>query len=193
MVIKSILMDEVAIKRAVTRIAHEICERNQGVEGLCLIGIKRRGDPLAKRLANCIEEIEGHRPPVTAITISNYRDDGRYSQEDLISIDEEIPFSIEDCTIILVDDVLYTGRSCRAAIEALFDLGRPASVQLACLIDRGHRELPIRPDFIGKNVPTSHQERIVCELKEIDGEDRVLIATLDSNVKETSTCEGEGK
>ncbi|MGI6317161.1 MAG: bifunctional pyr operon transcriptional regulator/uracil phosphoribosyltransferase PyrR [Firmicutes bacterium] len=171
-----LIMDANGIRRALTRIAHEIVERNKGTENLVIVGIKSRGEPLAHRLADGIKEIEGLRPPVGMLDITPYRDDIRNG--DLQGAREgaaSLPPVITGKTIVLVDDVLYTGRSVRAAMEALMDRGRPQLIQLAVLIDRGHRELPIRPDFVGKNVPTSRSEKIAVCLAEIDAKDEVLI------------------
>ena len=167
--LKSVLMDEMAVIRAIKRISHEILEKNHGCENLCLVGICRRGVPLAQRIAKNIFAIEGVQVPVGELDTNAYRDDiDRY---DHLQKDDKthIPFSVKGKTIVLVDDVLYTGRTVRAAIDALISLGRPARVQLAVLIDRGHRELPIRGDYIGKNVPTSHSERIRVKSAELDG------------------------
>lgn len=173
---KANLMDEDAIKRALTRIAHEIPERNKGVDKLALIGIQRRGVPMAERIADMIEAFEGTRPDTGILDITFYRDDlsllGAHPQFKGSSL----PFNINGKTIVLVDDVLYTGRTVRAAIDAVFDLGRPDCVQLAVLIDRGHRELPVRPDYVGRNVPTSKRELVHVALKEVDGLDQVYLA-----------------
>lgn len=173
--IKAVIMDEAAINRALKRIAHEIIEHNRGTESLALVGIKRRGVPLAKTIAENIFEIEGAKIPVGILDITFYRDD-------LSNIDAmprlnatEIPFQVANNKIILVDDVLYTGRTVRAAIDALFSLGRPAAIQLAILIDRGHRELPIRADYVGKNIPTSQNELIAVNLPEFDQKTSVEI------------------
>ncbi|MBC7074817.1 MAG: bifunctional pyr operon transcriptional regulator/uracil phosphoribosyltransferase PyrR [Syntrophomonadaceae bacterium] len=172
---KNVIMDEVAIKRALTRIAHEIIEKNKGVEDVAIVGIRRRGGPLAQRLANRIEEIEGVKIPVGVLDITLYRDDlttlGLQPQVHRT----EVYFDINDLNIVLVDDVLYTGRTVRSAMDALMDLGRPRCIQLAVLVDRGHRELPIKADFVGKNVPTSKREIISVLVKEIDGEEKVVI------------------
>lgn len=172
---KKLLMDDMAIKRALTRIAHEIIERNKGVENLALVGIRRRGGPLAKRLAERIQEIEGVKVPVGILDITLYRDD-------LTSMDcspqvhrTEVYFDISDKIIVLVDDVVFTGRTIRAAMDALMDLGRPRCIQLAALIDRGHRELPIKADYVGKNVPTSLSEIISVLLEEFDEQEAVVI------------------
>ena len=169
----AVIMDEQAIGRALKRIAHEILEKNKGLDDVALIGIVRRGAPLAARLAELITRFEGSRPPVGTVDITFYRDDLSLLAEEPVVHGSEVPFDVTGKKIILVDDVLYTGRTCRAAIDAIFDLGRPAEVQLAILIDRGHRELPFRPDYIGKNVPTARSEQVQVELLEIDGNDHV--------------------
>ncbi|MDX1935449.1 MAG: bifunctional pyr operon transcriptional regulator/uracil phosphoribosyltransferase PyrR [Capsulimonadales bacterium] len=168
------VMDAGEVRRALTRIAHEIVERNKGVERVALIGILRRGEPLAARLAGIINNIGEGDVPFGGLDIALYRDD--YTLRHAPARASRVPFDITDKTVVLVDDVLYTGRSVRAAITALLDLGRPASVQLAVLVDRGHRELPIRADFVGKNLPTSRAERVNVRLTELDGEDGVFIA-----------------
>ncbi len=155
---KAVIMDEKAMIRATTRIAHEIIERNKGVEDLVLVGIKTRGIPFAKRLAKKIYEIEGKEVPVLTLDITLYRDDLTEIDVNPVVGATEFEIDITDKIVVLVDDVLYTGRTVRAALDALVDKGRPKKVQLAVLIDRGHRELPIRPDFVGKNVPTSKLE-----------------------------------
>lgn len=172
---KKVIMDEIAIKRAVTRIAHEIIEKNKGVENVALIGIRRRGGPLAARLAERIEEIEGIRVPVGILDITLYRDDLTTLASQPQVHRTEVFFDINDKNIVLVDDVMYTGRTIRAAMDALIDLGRPRSIQLAVLVDRGHRELPVKADFIGKNVPTSRNEVISVLVKEIDDREEVII------------------
>ncbi|MBT2581871.1 bifunctional pyr operon transcriptional regulator/uracil phosphoribosyltransferase PyrR [Planococcus sp. ISL-109] len=174
---KADILDDKAIGRAITRIAHEIIERNKGIDECILVGIKTRGAFIAKRLAEKIEQIEG-KPILTGeLDITLYRDDlsqKNPSQEPLVQ-QVDIAHSIKDMKVILVDDVLYTGRTVRAAMDAVMDLGRPAQIQLAVLIDRGHRELPIRSDYVGKNIPTSSEERIVVEMAESDNTDRVTI------------------
>ncbi|SHH06621.1 pyrimidine operon attenuation protein / uracil phosphoribosyltransferase [Thermosyntropha lipolytica DSM 11003] len=172
---KARIMDEAAMKRALTRIAHEIIERNKGVENVALVGIRRRGGPLAERLARKIEEIEGVKVPVGVLDITLYRDDLTTLSAYPLVHRTEIDFDINDRIIVLVDDVLYTGRTVRAALDALIDLGRPQCIQLAVLIDRGHRELPIKADFVGKNTPTSKLEIVNVLVKEYDGEDGVII------------------
>jgi pyrimidine operon attenuation protein/uracil phosphoribosyltransferase len=176
MIEKAKIMDEQAINRAITRIAHEIIEKNKGVEDLALIGIQRRGVPLAKRIEEKIKEVEGVDIPVGILDITLYRDDLSLLSEHPIIKGTEIDFIIYDKRLILVDDVLYTGRTVRAAIDALMDLGRPLMIQLAILVDRGHRELPIRADYIGKNVPTSKTEIVHVKLDEIDEANEVVIA-----------------
>ncbi|MEL7646995.1 MAG: bifunctional pyr operon transcriptional regulator/uracil phosphoribosyltransferase PyrR [Sedimentibacter sp.] len=171
---KALIMDEKAIERAVFRIAHEIIEKNKGVENVVLVGIKTRGWPLSLRFSKKIEEIEGSLVPVFPLDITYYRDD--YEKDDMAPMSvKSFDFDIRDKTVILVDDVLYTGRTVRAALDAIVDRGRPKNVELAVLIDRGHRELPIRADFIGKNVPTSRSERISVLLEETDGTNQVVI------------------
>ncbi len=172
---KNVIMDEMGMKRALTRIAHEIIERNKGVEKVAVVGIRRRGGPLAQRLAARIEEIEGVKVPVGILDITLYRDDLTTLASQPLVHRTEVNFDINDLTIVLVDDVLYTGRTVRAAMDALIDLGRPNAIQLAVLVDRGHRELPIKADFIGKNVPTSRQEIISVQVKEMDNKDGVVI------------------
>jgi len=172
---KKVIMDDIAIKRALTRIAHEIIEKNKGVENVALIGIRRRGGPLAHRLAERIEEIEGVKVPVGILDITLYRDDLTTLSSHPQVHRTEVFFNINNMNIVLVDDVMYTGRTVRAAMDALIDLGRPRSIQLAVLVDRGHRELPIRADFIGKNVPTSQSEVISVMVQEIDGREEVVI------------------
>jgi pyrimidine operon attenuation protein/uracil phosphoribosyltransferase len=172
---KARIMDKEAIQRALKRIAHEIVERNKGVDNIVLIGIRRRGVPLAKRLQKFLAEIEGKEVPVGSLDITLYRDDLNLRLDQPKVGKTEINFSIEGKDVILVDDVLYTGRTVRSALDALMDIGRPRTVQLSVLIDRGHRELPIRADYVGKNVPTSRKEQIEVRLEEIDGVDEVVI------------------
>jgi pyrimidine operon attenuation protein / uracil phosphoribosyltransferase len=171
---KAQILDETALDRALTRIAHEILERNAGAKDLAFVGVRTRGVTLAQRLAQRIARIDGTQPPVGALDISLYRDDLGLRSAPVVR-GTEIPFSIKDKTVVLVDDVLFTGRTVRAALDAIVDLGRPRMVQLAVLIDRGHRELPIRPDYVGKNLPTSRRESVAVRLREHDGEDRVVI------------------
>ncbi len=172
---KARIMDQQGIGRALTRIAHEIIERNKGTDNLVIIGIRRRGVPLASRLAERIKEIEGSSVPVGVLDITLYRDDLSTLSQQPVVHQTEVKFSVQDKKVVLVDDVLYTGRTIRAALDAIIDLGRPSVIQLAALVDRGHRELPIRADYVGKNVPTSRKEVIAVQLEEIDGEDGVLI------------------
>ena len=172
---KKVIMDEIAIRRAITRIAHEIIEKNKGVTRVALIGIRRRGGPLAVRLAAEIEAIEGVKVPVGILDITLYRDDLTTLSSQPQVHRTEVFFDINDMHIILVDDVMYTGRTVRAAMDALIDLGRPRSIQLAVLVDRGHRELPIRADYIGKNIPTARSEVISVLVKEIDNKEEVVI------------------
>jgi len=172
---KHVIMDEIAMKRALTRIAHEIIEKNKGVENVAVVGIRRRGGPLAQRLATRIEEIEGIKIPVGILDITLYRDDLTTLASQPQIHRTEVYFDINGLNIVLVDDVLYTGRTVRAAMDALIDLGRPKSIQLAVLVDRGHRELPIKADFVGKNAPTSRQEIISVYVSELDGKDEVII------------------
>ncbi len=166
---KARIMDEQAIGRAVTRISHEILERNEGADGVALLGIQRRGADLACRIADKIEKIEGHRALCGVLDITHYRDDISRESDAPIMKPANIGFSLDGKIVVIVDDVIYTGRTVRAAIDAVFDIGRPSAVQLAVLVDRGLRELPIRPDFVGKNVPTSHSEHIKVTLRERDG------------------------
>lgn len=168
------IMDADDIRRALTRIAHEIIERNRGAQNLALVGILTRGVPLARRLSQLIESIEGIKIPVGALDITPYRDDRRERNTgDTDATD--IPFAIDGQRIVLVDEVIYTGRTVRAAMDGLMERGRPAAIQLAVLIDRGHREVPVRPDYVGKNVPTSHRERVTVRLRDPDSVERVVI------------------
>ncbi len=170
------IMDGDDIRRAITRIGHEIVEKNHGAENLALVGILTRGAPLADRLAVLLRQIEGVAIPVGRLDIGLYRDDyATHPTGRVAPVPTAIPFDVTGKRIVLVDEVLFTGRTVRAAISALLDLGRPASIQLAVLLDRGHRELPIRPDFVGKNVPTARHEFVQVCLREVDGEDRALI------------------
>ena len=173
--VKSVLMDEAAVKRALIRISHEIIEHNQGLDNVALIGIQRRGVPMAKFIQNYLEEIEGVKIPLGILDITFYRDDLSMLSAHPVVNGTDIPFDVNGTKIILVDDVLYTGRTIRSAIDNIFDMGRPDSVQLAILIDRGHRQLPFRADYVGKNVPTSVHEHIEVELEEVDGQTQVLL------------------
>jgi pyrimidine operon attenuation protein / uracil phosphoribosyltransferase len=173
----SVVMDAERISRALTRIAHEILERNRGLSDVALVGVRSRGVPIAKRIARDIDNIVNEPIAVGALDITLYRDDlmrTAVGPQPLVR-KTEIPFSIDDRTIILVDDVLYTGRTTRAALDALIDFGRPKAIQLVVLVDRGHRELPIKADYVGKNVPTSRTESVQVRLQEIDGVDEVLL------------------
>ena len=172
---KSIIMNAADIRRTLARISHEIIERNKSTEHLVLVGMRARGVPLANRLAANIEGFEGVNIPVGALDISLYRDDLSSLGLQPIVKSTDIPVNIDNKAVVLVDDVLYTGRSTRAAMDALIDLGRPHSIQLAVLVDRGHRELPIRADYVGKNMPSSRHEEIQVRLKESDGIDEVAI------------------
>ncbi len=169
------IMDEEAIARGLKRITHEIIERNNGADNICILGVKKRGVPLAYRLAANIKLFEGVDVPVGVLDTRNFRDDISEAEKASYKNSSEIPFSIEDKTVIIVDDVLYTGRTARAAIEAVFYMARPRYLQLAVLIDRGHRELPIRPDFVVKNIPTSKSELVMVKTKEFDNENAVYI------------------
>ena len=169
------LMNEADMRRGLTRIAHEIIERNQGVQDLAIIGMRTRGVPLAQRLALLLESLEGQPVPVGALDVTLYRDDFSLRGVRPRVQPTHIPINIKGKRVVLVDDVLYTGRTTRAALDALVDLGRPRSVQLAVMVDRGHRELPIRPDYVIKNVPTSFQEEVKVRLQEVDGLDQVVL------------------
>ncbi len=175
MIVKSQIMDQAAIERALKRMAHEIIEQNKGLEDLYLVGIRTRGVPIAERIATYLEEIEGVKIPVGILDITLYRDDLTTISHQPVIKGSKIDFEIDNTKIILFDDVLYTGRTVRAAIDALLDFGRPKQIQLCVLIDRGHRELPIKADFVGKNVPTSSEEIIKVTFKESDNEDNVFI------------------
>ncbi|AUN15428.1 bifunctional pyrimidine operon regulatory protein/uracil phosphoribosyltransferase [[Clostridium] sordellii] len=172
---KAQLMDEKAISRAITRVSHEIIERNKGIENVVLVGIKTRGVPIANRIAKKIESIEGVAINTGQIDITLYRDDLKEIDVDPVINGSSIDFDINNKVVVLVDDVLYTGRTVRAALDAIMDVGRPNAIQLAVLVDRGHRELPIRADYVGKNVPTSRHEIISVMLDEIDKQDSVTI------------------
>lgn len=172
---KTVLMDASGIRRALTRISHEILEKNKGMEDIVLVGIRTRGVPIAERIAKSIESIEGKRPPAGILDITLYRDDLSTLSYQPIVHPTELPVDITGKHVVLVDDVLYTGRTIRAALDALIDMGRPKSIQLAVLIDRGHRELPIRADYVGKNVPTSSHELVSVQLNATDGLEKVVI------------------
>ena len=172
---KAQLMDEAALSRALMRISHEITEKNKGVENVLLVGIRRRGEPIARRIGDNIRRIEDREIPVGSIDIRFYRDDLSRLEENPTVKKAALPFDVSGRDVVLVDDVIYTGRTVRAAIEAVFSCGRPRSIQLAVLIDRGHRELPIRPDFVGKNIPTSRSELVEVRLPDVDGETGVFL------------------
>ena len=176
--VKSVVMDDVEIERSLTRIAHQILEANHGAQDIALVGIVTRGDLLAKRLVEKIEQIEGAKVPLGSLDISFYRDDASISGLPQLH-GTDILFNIDNKTIVLVDDVLFTGRTIRAALDALMDFGRPARIQLAILVDRGHRELPIRADFVGKNIPSSLNENVRVRLKDIDGYSCVTISPIE--------------
>lgn len=176
---KAKIWDKEAIERALMRIAHEILEKNKGTEQLCLVGIRNRGVYLARRLAEGIKKIEQKDVPVGILDITLYRDDLTLVSAHPVVHKTEIGFDINDTNLVLVDDVLYTGRTIRAALDALADFGRPKSIQLAVLVDRGHRELPIRADYVGKNIPTSQLEMVEARLEEVDGRDEVVIVEKD--------------
>ena len=167
------VMDAGDMRRALTRIAHEIVERNRGAANVCLLGVYRKGVPLAVRLSSLMESIEGAPVPAGRLDVSLYRDD--YATRRSSPHQSDIPFDVSGKRIVLVDEVLYTGRTIRAAMDAVMDLGRPGIIQLAALVDRGHRELPIRADYVGKNLPTAHREWVDVHLAELEGEDRVYI------------------
>lgn len=171
----TLIMDETAIARALARITHELIERNKGVSNVCLLGVKTRGVPLAQKLYENILKFEGVEVPVGYLDITLHRDDLSEKQKTVSAGDCKFPCDIRDKTVIIVDDVMYTGRTARAAIEATFSYARPKELQLAVLIDRGHRELPIRPDYVGKNVPTSKSESVAVCISELDGETAVYI------------------
>lgn len=169
---KAVIMDENAISRAVARISYEIIERNKGTENLCFLGVLSRGIYIAERIAAKLRELEGISPEVGILDITAYRDDEKHSD----GVDKtDIPFDVKNKRVIIVDDVIFTGRSARAAIDAVMKRGRPKNIQLVALVDRGHRELPIRPDYVGKNVPTSLDEAVKVMMREIDGDDKVII------------------
>lgn len=176
---KVALLDARALERTITRLAHEIVEKNGGIANVVLIGIRTRGVPLAARLAERIRRIEGEAPPVGSLDITLYRDDLSTIAKEPVVKGSDVPFSIVGRDVVLVDDVIYTGRTARAAMDAVVDLGRPATIQLAVLVDRGHRELPIRADYVGKNVPTSRREVISARFSETDGEDVVLLMEIE--------------
>ncbi len=165
---KATLLDEIAVERALKRISHEIIEKNNGAADLCLVGIKRRGIPLAEKISHNIEMIEGSKVPVGSIDITYYRDDLVKDTANPVVHESEMPFDINNKIVVMVDDVLYTGRTARAAMDGIMENGRPSAIQFAVLIDRGHRELPIRGDYVGKNVPTSKNERVSVKIPPYD-------------------------
>lgn len=175
---KAQILDAAGISRAMARITHEIIERNRGVDDICLLGVRRRGIPLSEMLAANIERFEGKRVPLGYLDITCHRDDLSKKERESLLAERHIPCDVREKTVIIVDDVLYTGRTARAAMESVFAAGRPKAIQLAVLIDRGHRELPIRPDYVGKNVPTSKNELISVMLSSVDGEDAVYISDI---------------
>jgi len=177
--VKAVLVDAAGFNRTITRLAHEIIERNRGTERLAFVGMQTRGVFLAQRLASKVKEIEGNSLPVGVLDTTMYRDDYRTALKQPQVQVTEIPFDLYDMNVVLVDDVLYTGRTVRAAMDALMDIGRPRRIQLAVLVDRGHRELPIKPDFVGKNVPTSMNEEVRVRMTEIDSEDTVLLVEVE--------------
>ncbi len=178
MKLKAQIMDEAALGRALMRISHEIAEKNRGVENVALVGIRRRGETIARRIRDNIRKIEDTEVPCGSVDIRFYRDDLQPLGEAPQLRRTELPFDVRDRDIVLVDDVLFTGRTARAAIEAIFSCGRPRSIQLAVLVDRGHRELPIRADFVGKNIPTSRSELVEVRLPDFDGETGVFLMDL---------------
>jgi len=180
MKLKAKIMDEAALNRALMRISHEIAERNRGTENVVLAGIQRRGVNIARRISENIGRIEGNAPLCGSIDISFYRDDLTHLNETPTVKGAQLPFDVTEKDLVLVDDVIYTGRTARAAIEAVFRCGRPRSIQLAVLVDRGHRELPIRPDFVGKNIPSSRRELVEVRLPEYDGETGVYLMEQES-------------
>ena len=175
---KALIMDSVALDRALRRIAHEIIEKNKGANNVALIGIHRRGVPIAGRIANYIEQFEGVRPKSGTLDITFYRDDLSLLSDHPIIKGTDIAFDVNKITVVLCDDVLYTGRTARAALDAIMDIGRPSAIQLAVIVDRGHRELPIRADYVGKNIPTSKNEVVHVRVSEFDGVDNVAISDL---------------
>lgn len=188
---KAQILDGPGISRVLTRIAHEILERNKGTDGVVLVGLRSRGIELARRLSRNIKEIEGVEVPVGALDVTLYRDDlGKVGVQPVVR-KTEIPFTVDQKKVVLVDDVLYTGRTIRAAMDSLMDLGRPRLIQLAVLVDRGHRELPVRADYVGKNVPTSQQEQVQVLLEEEDGVDRVVILEPEPSASARRAAEGQ--
>lgn len=178
---KTQIMNEQQVRRSVMRIAHEIIERNHGLDNVCLVGIRTRGVPITGMIADALCSVEGVRPPVGSVDITFYRDDQSHVSAEPRLNCTDIPFNMEGKTVVLVDDVLYTGRTVRAAIEALMDAGRAKCIQLAVLVDRGHRELPIRADFVGKNIPTSHREFVRVNVQDVDGDMGVWLFDREDN------------
>jgi len=180
MIIKAKIIDEIGLKRTITRLAHEILERNKGSENIVLVGVRTRGEFLARRILKKIMEIDNSEPNLGILDATLYRDDFRTRlKQPQVSV-TDITFDITDKDVILIDDVLYTGRTTRAALDALMDLGRPRTIQYCVLVDRGHREMPIKADFIGKNIPTSLNEEIKVKMKEIDDEDAVYLVEINN-------------
>ncbi len=190
---KAVIMDARQMDRALSRIAHEVVERNQGTENLVLVGIRSRGVPLAEALQAKIREFEGVEVPTGTVDITLYRDDLSQIAPNPVVQATELPFGIEGTVVVLVDDVLFTGRTIRAALDAIIDYGRPRAIQLAVLIDRGHREFPIRADFVGKNVPTALTEVIKVQCLDIDGEDSVLMMEVDDAIRVHQTSPENGE
>ncbi|WP_261664244.1 bifunctional pyr operon transcriptional regulator/uracil phosphoribosyltransferase PyrR [Deinococcus sp. Marseille-Q6407] len=193
---KAVILDSHEVRRAMTRIAHEIIERNKGAEGLALIGVHTRGIPLAERLAAKLSELEGVEVPTGSLDITLYRDDLSEVARQPIIRETQVPFDLAVRRVILVDDVLFTGRTVRAALDALIDIGRPSGIQLAVLVDRGHRELPIRADYVGKNLPTAQDEVVKVKLQETDGTDSVELwdgTALNSAALSGAAQDGEGE
>lgn len=176
---EKIILDEQSVNRAIARIAHEISERNKGVNNVVLVGVVTRGVPMAKRLAECIEKFEGVAVPTGIIDISLYRDDISEKYDHPVINGSDLPVDVKNKIVVLCDDVIFTGRTARAAMEAVLAKGRPAAIQLAVLVDRGHRELPIRADFVGKNLPTKLTEMVSVNFEETDGEQNIKLASLD--------------
>ncbi|MGK9368154.1 bifunctional pyr operon transcriptional regulator/uracil phosphoribosyltransferase PyrR [Melioribacter sp. Ez-97] len=179
--IKAKIVDEEGLRRTITRLAHEIIEKNKGSKNIVLIGMRTRGEYIAERIKNKIKEIDNYEPPFGVLDVTLYRDDFRTRlKQPEVSV-TNITFDINEKDVILIDDVLYTGRTARAALDAIMDLGRPNTIQLCVLVDRGHREMPIKADFVGKNIPTSINEEIKVKLKEIDGEDSIYLVNAPNN------------
>jgi len=180
---KAYIVNVDEMRRAIVRISHEIVERNRGIEDVVLVGIRRRGVPIAERIQKNIREFEGAEVQLGILDITFYRDDLQKVAQQPVARTTELPFDIDDKVVVLIDDVLFTGRTVRAALDALIDFGRPRAIQLAVLVDRGHRELPVRADFVGKNVPTSRREVVHVHMLETDGEDGVHIDELDHDIQ----------